>query len=402
MAMLHPQTLSAMPMLLWGCLLLSVLFPGCMSLGTLGRKPCHEPSLWSCPGPVTLGEAEVRWEGATGPLALSVRAGAGPGIQGCAMLGWSRHLLWPWQAVQRAAEEPASVPLGEPVRRASCPRVSIGAQALKELGERGRGWLTGSLPSEASEPLAEGRLLFEGLWPAGPKQLNRGQADNRVQGGTCRQLCGRSGSRVAYGSALRLALGGGAASGALGGPRPRQVSGWASHTALPPAASWRGWQSSCGQSWGHPPSSPGSWACWPPVVSGRESVVVLTSHLGRLSGNWEFPREKRTGQRGGSEDRRVLGEPSPPGRPLRRPHGQPQSSRSCWACSQPSVAQHTQCLGQDARAGAGSAEACVQSRLPPGGRGAPVSIRCPGPGAEKDGEKWAATSHAKVGDHTEA
>lgn len=138
------------------------------------------------------------------------------------------------------------------------------------------------------------------------------------------------------------------------------------------------------QSWMRPPSSPGSWACWPPVVSGMGSVVVLTRHLGRLSGNWEFPREKRTGQSGGSEDRRVLGEPSPPGRPLRRPHGQPQSSRSCCACSQPRVAPaHTAPWPERQGWGWVSRGMCAVQASSPGGGGLPSVLGAQGLGQRR-------------------
>lgn len=161
-----------------------------------------------------------------------------------------------------AAQEPASLSLGELVRRASCPGVSTGAQAMKELGEERPGWLAGPLPPKASESPAARTLVFAGLWPAEPKQLGQGQAGNPLQGCATGQLFGQSGSCVASSCAQGPSLEGGAASGEVGGPRPQQVSSWAAHTAPPPADSREGlavllWA----HRWRRPPSSPGSWAC---------------------------------------------------------------------------------------------------------------------------------------------
>lgn len=83
---------------------------------------------------------------------------------------------------------------------------------------------------------------------------------------------------------------------------------------------------------------------------------------------------------GGSSD-------SPPlRRPLHRPHRQAQSSSSAGPVHSPEWPQHTQHLGQDPRAGAGSAEASVMSSLPSRGGGTPISIRSSRPGAEEDVE----------------
>lgn len=73
-----------------------------------GREPLSVLLPWTRP----LGEAEVRWEAATGPLALSVGAGAGPGSRGCAVLGWSGRLLWPWRAVAEGSRGASLSSLG--------------------------------------------------------------------------------------------------------------------------------------------------------------------------------------------------------------------------------------------------------------------------------------------------
>lgn len=191
-----------------------------------------------------LGEAEVRWEGATGPLALSVGAGAGPGSRGCAVLGGSRRLLWPRRLRRRAAEEPACLPLGEPLRRTSCPEVSSGAQALKELKEERQGvagWFSapqglrtsGYRETPVCRPLARG-----------PQSRAEARLTNLFrEAPACRCVGGQA---AAWCPAL---------------PRNRlweagclRCTGWASASAglklgficcPPPAASRRGWQS-CG------------------------------------------------------------------------------------------------------------------------------------------------------------
>lgn len=121
-------------------------------------------------------------------------------------------------------------------------------------------------------------------------------------------------------------------------------------------------------------------------------MVVLSGHPGGASGNWACPAEKRGRTERRSEGRRVLGEPSPRA-PLHRPHGQDQSVRSCWACSQPSVTPAQTAPSVRTRGcGAAAAEASVQSQLPLwGGRGPPISIRSPGPGAGSTVRNGAAT-----------
>lgn len=74
-------------------------------------------------------------------LALVLAAGAVRCWAGAAASCGHGGLWW------RAAEEPASLPLGEPVRRTSCPGVKSGAHALKELKEERQGvasWFSAS------------------------------------------------------------------------------------------------------------------------------------------------------------------------------------------------------------------------------------------------------------------
>lgn len=235
-----------------------------------------------------------------------------------------------------AAQEPASLSLGELVRRASCPGVSTGAQAMKELGEERPGWLAGSLPPKASESPAARTLVFAGLTnPSSWAKARLATLFRDVPQGSS------LGSRAAVWPPAvprdRLWK--------VGLPQVKWVGLGLSRSQaglhiplLLQQIPGRGWQSSCGHTDGGvlPPLLAAGHA-WPLVVGGQESVVVLTRHLGRSSSNWECPTEERAGPRSGSEDRRVLRQPTPKAAPAQATSPGPKF-QLCWACSQPRVA----------------------------------------------------------------